>query len=288
MKINNNDILRRLSIPSSDNGREFTNKDRLRQISKLLSGSRYKLIGEGNLFRLYGKRKLNKLSNDIILVSSHVDCLQSTPFLATNHTYIHGILDNAATNSVIVALMLQDELPDNVVIGFTGDEEVGSGGARELANYLLDNEKLVRFIVLDVTSCGWKEKADFIIENDFFRSGIGHHWGRKIIKLANASGMRWRFVSSQVDESKGYLDKTLIEEFMADSSMAKLHLEYDYVSGPNESLEYDKQEMSGFSLGLPCSARTPEEMHSNIGFDIRKDNYINYMIFLKRLLNICN
>lgn len=288
MKINNNDILRKLAIPSADNGIEFTNLDRLKQISRLLRGTNYKLIGEGNLFRLYGKRKLNKLPRDIVLVSSHVDCLQTIPFYTANSSYLHGILDNAATNAVIIALMLQNELPDNVVVGFTGDEECNFGGANELARYLVELDKLVRFVVIDVTSLGWNDKADFIIENNFIQTGYSKQWMKDIMELANHSGFVWRFVSSKADEAVGYLNESMIGNIVSKNNISTDNIVYDYVSGPNESWEYDKQGLNGFSLGLPCSAQTPEIMHGNIGFDIRKTSYINYMIFLKRLLNVWN
>ena len=286
MNYSNSDILERLSVPSADNGIEFTDKRRIRQIEKMLRRSSYKRIKKGNLYRLYAKKKINKLSSDLILVSTHVDSLQTKALFGSNLKCYHGILDNAATNAAIITLMLQEELTDNVIIGFTGDEERKAYGARELAQYLTDNGKMVRFVVLDVTSSGWKERLDFTIENNFLKRGISHQWAREILKKANKSGLKWKFISSKVGEDGEYLDDSLTKELLSTDRVGLGSPLYGYASGPNESWEYDRQGLSGLSLCLPCSAKTPEEMHSNRGFEIRKTSYINYMIFLKTILSL--
>ena len=108
----------------------------------------------------------------MIIISSHVDCEHKitdcfSEVCDTDNSLIKGTYDNLLTNASIVSLMLEGELPENVLIAFTGDEEVGSKGARKLTKYLKKNSIEIKCaIVLDVTDMGWKEAADFTVEND--------------------------------------------------------------------------------------------------------------------------
>lgn len=288
------EIAEKLAIPSSDDGEKFENKDRLKAIKKLLKNSGYRKIMKGKLYRLYGQKELQDLPKDLILVSTHVDCLQSKKNFSQNDEFIHGIFDNAATNAAIVWLMLHNKLPEHVIVGFTGDEEYDSGGAIELGNALKEQGKNVKVVVLDVTSSGWEAKADFTIENNFWRKEEGHTWGRKILELANASEYEWRFVSSKSDEKDGYLDTSLFGREVPCDKLEEGDAEYG-AAGTDESWTYEewqsdeKEEnlaFNVFSLCIPCSAQDADEMHSNKGFDIRKTSFKRYIRFLQAVLEI--
>ena len=78
-----------------------------------------------------------------------------------------GTWDNALTNAAVVELMLSGRLPQNVVVAFTGDEEVKSRGAQEVVGALSEADCYVRFVVVtDVTNVGWEHGLAFTIEND--------------------------------------------------------------------------------------------------------------------------
>lgn len=293
------DIAEYLAVPNADDGHEFTNIYRLVNISHLLRDSEYCEIMAGHPYVVYGKKKfagnaLEKLPKDITLISSHVDCLQLNPSYEDRGELIHGIFDNSITNTSAVWLMRKGGLPDNVIFAFTGNEEKGARGAIELGNDLKKAGKNVKVAVLDVTYTGWDCEADFAIENNFWRGEEGHAWGRRIIETAKASGKNWIFVSSKSDESKGFLDGSLIGNEVPRERLA-WGSEPNGASGEDESWAFAKIDsddeylnvgLNTFALCIPCSAATYEEMHCEGGFDIRKNELINYTEFARQIAEL--
>ena len=81
MKIVNNSkdsyfnyLLTQINVLNYDNGKKFTRTDRLDAICELLWNSSYRRINANGLFHLYSKVPLSKLPDELIVVSSHVDC----------------------------------------------------------------------------------------------------------------------------------------------------------------------------------------------------------------------
>ena len=181
------EILDCISVLNRDNGHIFTNTNRLEVIEECLWNSRYRRINPQGLFHLYSPLPVHKILEPVVIVSSHVDCEKDITRCFTKvlpDEMLCGTYDNAITNAAITHLMLNGNLPDNVLIAFTGDEEEDSHGANELIRYLRKKKILIKnAIVLDVTDMGWKDNAYFTVENNFWHDDFG----RKIIKLAENS-----------------------------------------------------------------------------------------------------
>ena len=160
-------LLKKLTCADcKDDGEKFTVSSRLDVISDLLAESEWNLIAKGNLCHIYSRCEL-QADQEIVLISSHVDCVYSRLFLEREGDMFRGTFDNALTNAAVVEMMLSGRLPENVVVAFTGDEEVHSFGAKEVVKYLSEIGCYVRFIVVtDVTNVGWEHGLSFTIEND--------------------------------------------------------------------------------------------------------------------------
>lgn len=188
-----------------------------------------------------------------VLVSSHIDCVYQNCFMEeTDHCW-KGTFDNSATNVIIINLMLHDQLNDDVVIAFTGDEEIHSGGAIEVMHVLHKAEANLEFgIILDVTEEGWEDEAAFSIENDQ-RFGIltGYH----IIQLLQT---------------------------------AKVPCTLVHRAEPDETWDYGKG-IEDIFLPLPClSLCLPVlgELHGKEGVLIRKASIEPYARLLKELTKL--
>ena len=254
------DLLKEMNVLCRDNGKEFTDTRRLDVIEEKLRDSKY-VCERGNLFRLYSKKPVSEIANNLLLVSSHVDCEEKITecfFIENTVDTIKGTFDNSITNTAILSLMLDGSLPEYVVVAFTGDEEKDSRGAVEVTKYLKKSNKKFFAIVLDVTDFGWKEDVDFTIENNFWKKKIG----MVICKNAKKIGYPWLFVPEDPND---------IPEFVPENQIIPKEAE------PDESCEYDEQDIKCFSLCLPVDG----PMHSNKGVITRKRSFLHYMEAIK-------
>lgn len=255
------ELLERLSVPNRDNGVRFTETDRFDAINALLWNSRYRRINPDGLFFLYAAKPLDEIC-DPVLISSHIDCVMPRLFSREqDQDLLLGTYDNSITNAGILWLMLENALPDNVLVAFTGDEERSSHGAAQLVRYLTDqNKKPAVTLVLDVTDMGWEDGADFTVENNFWSDGLGH----RVVGAAEATGACWKFVPSDVDEIPSFVEPSLViaEEATED-----------------ESWEYDEYDWNCFSLCLPVDG----PMHSSAGVLARKAGVQAYIQALRNI-----
>lgn len=160
------DLLKAVTVDCKDDGTAFTVNDRVAVIERMLDGSSYVLAAREPLALLYSKR-LPVAGDRVLLVSSHVDCLYERCFCSDEGECVRGTFDNAFGNAAILWCMLNDRLPDNVVVAFTGDEERDSRGALQALGALGKLGCSVSFaLVQDVTNVGWENGALFAIEND--------------------------------------------------------------------------------------------------------------------------
>lgn len=267
--MNENEILKRISVLNRDNGEKFTDTARLDVIASLLWDSRYRRVNPQGLYHLYAVRPLTEYREPVVIISSHVDCEKNISRCFTKESengFLKGTYDNSITNAAVLSLMLREELADHVLIAFTGDEERGSKGAKQLAKYL--KRKGVRVscvIVLDVTDMGWKEKADYTIENNFWGEELGRSVASCIQKISKESSSTWRFVPSDTGKIPSCIlpEAVIFEEAEAD-----------------ESWEYDEQELPCFSFCLPVCG----DMHSDEGVYVRKESFSMYIEALKELV----
>ena len=182
-------LLETISVINRDNGKRFTNSERLDVIASLLWNSRYRKINPDGLLNLYAKQPVDSYQGSkVVVVSSHVDCQSSITHCFSKQMgngLLKGTYDNSITNAAILSLMMSDVLPDNVLIAFTGDEEEESHGAKHLIRFLESKSISIRHLfVLDVTDMGWDESVDFTVENNFWHDD----YGEKIINaVCNSS-----------------------------------------------------------------------------------------------------
>lgn len=270
MKIVNNSkdsyfnyLLTQINVLNYDNGKKFTRTDRLDAICELLWNSSYRRINANGLFHLYSKVPLSELPDELIVISSHVDCQrQITKCFSKDYDndMMRGTFDNSLTNAIAVNLMLEDTFAMNVVVAFTGDEEEDSTGAADVAAFFRNLHKKIKVIVLDVTDMGWREGCAFTIENNFWSDTTG----KVVSRLSAETGYPWRFVPSDPYELPAYiLNKYVIGQ----------------EAEPDESWEYDEHKVECFSLCIP----TKGEMHSDNGVLVRKDSLAPYMKILSLL-----
>lgn len=259
-------ILSRLSVINRDNGKRFTITERLDAITSLLWESKYRRINSDGLFNLYAAAPLKENAENVIIVSSHVDCERNITkcFSQTeNNGTLRGTYDNSITNAAVLYAMLSGRLPENVYVCFTGDEEYNSSGASDLSDFLAQHKiKPKAVVVLDVTDAGWEEEADFTVENNFW----GEELGAAVISFAEKTESKWKFVPEDLEDIPEYVERSrvVLQEAEAD-----------------ETWEYDERDMPCFSLCLPVYG----EMHSNEGVLVRQSSFIRYAGVLVDLLN---
>ena len=260
--------LKEMCVPCNDDGIRFLNIERIENIKKLLKETRYKLLYEDCLFLVYGKNQID-ISKKYMLVSSHVDCLQSVSlFYDKNEYQYHGIFDNAATNAAILSLMSENRLPDNTLVVFTGDEEKNGNGAKRVADWLSKINVKYTAIALDVTSEGWKEGYDYTIENYYVLSN------ESVLKTTIKYLCREYENCIFIPAENGIIPHDIGVNISENSA------------GWDEACDYANMGGETFSLCLPCSAQSDVHMHSNSGFDIRKSSLYTYILVLERILSL--
>ena len=261
------EILEKVSVVNRDNGKKFTCLDRLDAIAGILWHSQYRRIDSNGLFHLYSKKPSFEVLEPVILVSSHVDCEKGITRCFSRfegEDMMLGTFDNSITNAAIISAMLSDELPDSVLVAFTGDEERKSRGADDLVDFLQLRKVCVQgLVVLDVTDMGWEEMADFTVENNFWPKPLG----KQVVSFAERTKCNWRFVPSNPWKIPKYID-------------------YSYLIGEeaeeDESWEYDEKGMPCFSFCLPVKG----EMHSDDGVLVRKKSFECFAAVLKEMLKV--
>ncbi len=172
--------------------------DRLDLIKKILENTGYSM-SEIGLCHLYSKKPLKEIEGTVTVISSHVDTHMhiTKPFSRVkNEKKLEGTYDNSITNAANLTLMLEDRLPDNVVVAFTGDEEYGSRGADGLGRYLKENGIKAHIIVTDVTHLGYDEKNDFSFEN----SCHAQKWTKDELKRFKNSDYKWELRGNNEDD----------------------------------------------------------------------------------------
>lgn len=314
-------IAEALAIPSHSDGIRFVTRDRLDRIREFLKDSRYQCVHDGHIFQLYAQKPIREIGQNILLLSSHADCLQLAPVFEQRGELLHGIFDNAITNAVCVYLMKYCDLPDHVVFAFTGDEEAEEdteeiltklglkyqkkeklkiveeddeimAGAFCVCEYLDQMRKDFRAIVLDVTCVGFDDSADFTIENDFIYKK-DKKWMQNMQTCALDSDLIWKFVRADRDEksdnSQDYYSSDAIIKSLPEEIVVKNAWGRPEEVEEDETYEYDFADISCIALCLPCNAeRTCQygDMHDPNGFGIRKKSYMNYIRIVRDLCHL--
>ena len=182
--------------------------------------------------------------------------------------FYKGTYDNLSTNAAMLILMLEANLPDNVVFAFTGDEETGRcGGAKEVSKYLLEKGANLTCIALDVTYEGFNENALMSIENCTAPQEEKDEFLNKVANAAMSSENEKSFCFVKARE--GYIPSELKKEYLTPSSGM-----YD------EAFAYRDMGQKALSVCIPCTGY----MHSNSGLSIKQPVFEGYLLSIESLV----
>ena len=233
-----------LTVPCSDDGARFVTTNRLDLIQRALLESQHECVADLPLAKIFQHRHFQKV-DATILVSCHIDSCYRKYFAISKAGELHGTFDNSACNAITVEAMLNNLLPAQVLVSFTGDEENQSRGVDQTIAFLQEVklfDSLEMIVILDITEECFRSRH-FTVENLFFRE-------------------RHRQSLLQFDRKrdlKRYL-RTVLESpaFVEDAE-------------PDEAWQYGKYDLNCFSLCLPCRV-LGSDMHADTGLTILEDS----------------
>lgn len=240
------DILQTVTVDCKDNGECFTVTDRVAAVERVIERTNYKLISRQPLALLYAKHPMCE-GDRVLLISSHIDCVYSRCFSADDGDCLRGTFDNSFTNAAVLWAMINNTLPDNVVVAFTGNEESDSQGAVQTVVALGQMGcEVAAALVLDVTNEGWESGALFTLENDL---GIDILTGYNIISSLEEYDGRFAFKHNAL---------------------------------PDESWDYADYGISSLTLCVPVGG----ELHGDAGVMLRKESALEYCNVLSLLASL--
>lgn len=249
-----------LTLPCADNGRDFTRTDRIQRIRDLLRPTPYTCLGEKPLAQVWQHPEFDP-ALELVLVSSHIDSLYTKYHASCDDGILLGTFDNSVTNAVILSLILENRLPQQVLVAFTGDEEDESRGADQVIDILQNappipiHPELV--VVLDITEESY-DSHSFTFENLFRAS-----------KEAHSAQLRF--------EEKRDLAQFL-RDFLAPSDPIIIK-----EGEPAESWQYDEHDLNCFAFCLPCKTITGD-MHDEEGVHVKESSVHQYANTLAEVL----
>lgn len=253
------DILKKINIPSSDNGKKFLCTNRRDKIIEILTKSKWKKVVDDDFLLIYNN-KFDESYKDIILISCHIDSVFNKrdyfPII-TNSGKIKGLLDNSASIVVLLKAMLENKLPPNVFVTFTGNEEKKLRGASKTIDCFQKKlkyrwKRLSLVIVLDVSNKNWGN--DVSIENLFIEENP-----------LDASTLKFQNVDSFIE----YITKILKKKNISFGVLKEDKAEED------ESNKYKKFDLNVFSLCLPVhiDCRENDDCKKDICYDKKTRKY---------------
>lgn len=271
--------LKSMQLPCSSS--RFGKWKKRDKVNKAIELSGDYLPTEGNCCVLFSKVPIENLpEGPILLISSHADFVPQIkhPWCEEEGDFFKGTFDNSITNATVLNLMQMGELPENVILALTGDEETGGCyGAKEALSILehlgvpLEN---IYPIALDVTHEGFdcfvrfQDRAVpivYTIENVSRRDA-------KITNIAerlSEQNQELQFVCSPIDA--------------VPKGVSSYHYG-QYRSWFDEGYAYRNFCGRGFSVCIPCKG----EMHSETGLYVNKEVYYGYNQALLTFLEAYN
>jgi hypothetical protein len=254
------DRINQLTAPSSDDGKKFIRTERLDLITQALRKSDYNCLADLPLAKVYHHRDF-QLGKPSILVSCHIDSVYSEYFARMQDGELHGTFDNSACNAVLLEAMLNDILPAQALITFTGDEEKKSRGADRTIEFfqMMDIfQTLEMVITLDLTEEHFGS-CHFTIENHC----VEKKNRESLLKFGKKQDMV-NYLSVMID-SPAFIKN----------------------AEPDESWIYREYDLNCFTLCLPCRL-LGEDMHDDTGVAIKADSVTGYIEALERLTQAIN
>lgn len=255
--------------PARSNRTGFYMTDKLDAIKSMLEteDTPYQVLYESPHCLLCGKAMPERGSKPV-LVSSHSDIVKSIkePYSTLNNGFYHGTYDNMGTNAASVALMLKNELSDNVFFAFTDEEETGRCfGATEAVKWLTGFTGTHPFCVaLDVTDEGYYENCLCSIEGLSASTKVAKNIRNAM--LLTEAGQKTFCVAKK--ESKDI------------SPFAKEYISCNYTVF-DESAHYAKLKCDTISFCVPTNG----SMHSDSGLYIKEPVFLGYCLSLESFLH---
>lgn len=262
-------IIEDMTAMCRSNKKEFIVDSRIKVIRDYLKNTSYKeYYSQDAPVSLWSKAKIEDLPRDIVLISSHADIVNNISACnskLTEEGFYKGTYDNIITNAAALILMLEADLPENIVFAFTGDEETGRcNGAKEAASYLYRNKKKPICIALDVTFEGFDENDLCSIENASAPKHIEQEFLNNLVdNFSKAEGEEQTFHFVKLGES--HVPSKIEKKYMAKSSGM-----YD------EGMCYKEEGYSALSFCIPCDG----SMHSEAGVYIKQPVFEGYLASL--------
>ncbi len=228
------EIIQKVTVNCTNDKSGFIVDDRIKAIRELLSGTKYRFVYDGKLVKIYGK---NKPEGTIKIISSHIDCVKYDRFFAVeNGEYYEGIFDNALTNAFLIKAMIGDKFRDDVFVAFTGDEESGFGGVREIVGYATDaGITISEAIVTDVT-----------FEN-YATCGVSYE--------------------NYFNQAEGFKD-----EMLKKIEIPEAQVSFIKDAWPDEAYEYKRLGVLTYTLCIPTASMSEDkmDMHTGKGLRVKK------------------
>lgn len=252
------EVLERIAKEARSNKHGFKVVDKLEAVKNLLeeTSSKYHLIYQGTQTWIFGQKDISKGDN-VLLVSTHADIVDEiknpSSSLDTESKYFKGTYDNLGTNGVCASLMVNEELPENVVFAFNADEETGrcNGAAAALEYVRSESQKEPTILALDVTDEGYDNDRLFTIEG---LHGVSEFARRKMLEIfMSTEGEKQSF---EVVRLKKKDDNSFLPESYRNKELTVF----------DESVYYAKQNCNSCSLCLPGDGA----MHSDSGFYVKE------------------
>lgn len=269
------EILEKIALPARSNKHGFQNVEKLQAIESLLSaeGSPFHIIEKNEHTWIFGMKSPER-GELPFLISTHADIVDGIKHPSSTlgeDRYYHGTYDNLGTNAACVALMLNEELPDNIYIAFNDEEETGRclGAARALSflTKVTGNEPVC--VALDVTDEGYDNDRLFTIEGMHSKSDAVRE--RMLKAILSGEGEKQSF---EVVKMKKKDDVSMLPE----GYVAKGLTVFD------ESVFYAEAGCNSFSMCLP----TDGSMHSDSGLYVKEpvmEGYIQSLLQITYILN---
>lgn len=259
-------ILERLAVTSRSNKCKIIDYTRLNVIRDELKGSLYQET-QGDLCSIWSKVPIHQLKDkDIILVSSHVDIVDDMTqcfSILQKDGFYKGTYDNEGTNAAITILMRENDIPENVVFAFTGEEErCTCAGAINALKILYENVNSISCIALDVTYEGYRSNQLMSLENMSPSEKDPVAWMDKTfadILMTEPESKTFCFIRK--------------EDTVVPSTAPLEYIENAYAMF-DEATAYAHYGLPSMSLCLPCNG----PMHSNSGVEVKQPVFEGYVI----------
>ena len=252
------EVLEKIALPARSNKHGFKDTTKLEAIESLLSenGSPFHIIHKTDHTWMFGRADVEP-GKSIVMVSSHADIVDGikNPFseLDEETHYFKGTYDNLGTNAAAVYLMLEKDIPDNVVFAFNDEEETGKClGARDALSYVRStSEREPIVFALDVTDEGYDNDRLFTVE--------GFHAGN--------DGIRRYFLQKMLD-TEGEKQSFEVVKLKKKDDVSVLPKEYlsDELTVFDESVFYAENGCLSCSICLPGDG----SMHTDSGFYVKE------------------